>query len=434
MPPIPMFRPASFIVFLRDGVGSYVSDEIIPQGAPLGPSSGIEINVTASGFRITDANEFAKLGSAENRNKDFALGGDIDLAGTGTVWNGPSGYTGHFYGNGYTIKNLVLKNGDSRAGLFYSLSGAAEVRDFTLNVISENPDANVSNIYFGGVAGDVLNTSGNGVLIENVKVTGTLAVGRVTGYIDIGGIVAVTSGNAKTTIRRANSELNIKLSGTQGQNTSHCSFGGIVATAAGNLTIEDCQYTGNIEVTSDTDRMIRAGGILGCTWGNNATTTIRRTYSTGTIITDIGARTAVSSSSNDNRYVAAGGLIGFIRPTGTVYIENSAALMNKIITNSSNDVNFIYRGRLVGLSSTTAVTYTNNIVLAGAQIGNATRNSYDSSFNDNLNTADGHALNADASGLYNQNTWTNIAPNGLGWNTTVWNFSGLAQSKLPLLK
>jgi hypothetical protein len=428
MPPIPMFRPASFIVFLRDGVGSYVSDEIIPQGAPLGPSSGIEIDVTAIGLRITDANEFAKLGAAENRNKDFALGGDIDLTGTGAVWNGVSGYTGHFYGNGYTIKGLVLNKTSGDTGLFTTLANGAVLENFTLEVSTRaNPDgsfpARTGSSHFGGVVGYTSN--GATLTLKDIRVKGRLDYGpmNTNAYILAGALIGETAPNSNTTVENCVSELDITLKEGIGAGGTTLGFGGIVGKAYGRLTIKNSYSTGNILVSHNADKNLCAGGIIGVS--NNCTLTIENCYSSSEVI--------ATNNSTNGRKIFAGGMVGWVENgPQLVVVKNSAAIGTKTLAATTKT--FFESNRIVAMPQTTVFTgsgFGNNFALKNMLTGNDS-NAAAQDFNGGANTAAGLGKTIDE--LKALDTWTNIAPNGLGWNTTVWNFSGLSQGKWPVLK
>jgi hypothetical protein len=449
MPPIPVFRPASFIVFLRDGVGNYVSDEIIPQGAPLGPSSGIEINVTASGLRIADANEFAKLGAAENRNKDFALGGDIDLAGTGTVWNGPSGYTGHFYGNGYTIKGLELgpdtavsAGGTAKSvGLFGSLGNGAVLEDFSLEIKTTNnmPVTFTSGgLYFGGVLAVVDNTSAE-ITLKKIKVKGDLTVTKTSPHIVMGGFFGELRQFKKVTFEQCSSDVTINL--TMGDNVKsdniHCGsfvgmhWHGAGAPANSEASFTDCAATGDIIVSTNltnSSLTVSSGGFMGSAMSaNNRATALRfnRCYAAGNVsFTNRG-----TSNAKVNRG-GAGGFVGYIGDANiTVEMQKCAVLGSGIsfpaLVSGINDVS-----RLAGVINGAVPSFSNNIANSNMQINGLVHSDNNADLAGNTKWGKGKTIDE----LKVAATWTDIAPNGLGWNTTVWNFSGLAQGNWPVLK
>jgi hypothetical protein len=398
------------------------------------------------GNRIYDAIDFyTKLTTGGTTN--YSLAKDIDLEEyrdpdgnprTGG-WLGPSDYRGTLFGNGYTIKNLILKTTDIRAGLFHSLAGEACLKNFTIEVSTEDENSTPNEIYFGGVAADVNSTTGNGVLIEDVTVKGTLVVGSINRFVNIGGIVAVVT-SSKLTFRRCAVDLDVKLKGAALADSRYRSFGGLVATCGGTLDIEDCRYTGTIDVKNSTDSMTRIGGLVGSTWrADPPVITISNSYASGRIIADIGDRVdCTDPTQNDNRYVCIGGLIGYGRPTSSLSITNSASLMNEIIVKADTGSVFqeIYLGRLVGLwDSSATFTPTNNIVSGAMQIGKkiGTVLTLDSGFTDDRDSTDGKLVTANANGLYKKQTWTAAAPTGLGWSTDVWDCDNLSATKLPQL-
>ena len=141
-------------------------------------------------------------------NSHFVLGNDITLSGAwtpigsagntvNTVYNGtPSEFTGTFDGANYAINNVNLQGEDEAAtakkyaGLFYSTSASATIKNLTVQFVSNNIVASKINLIVGGVV-----AKANYGIIQSVIVTGTLIADGSTETIYSNHLGAITFEN-----------------------------------------------------------------------------------------------------------------------------------------------------------------------------------------------------------------------------------------------
>jgi hypothetical protein len=429
------YTPKSFIVTLKTDDGTYYVSEVL--AAVVSSGTALQaLNVTNAGIRISNPNEFAVLGDNSKKDKDFALSSDIDLADSG-AWDGPDGYSGHFYGNGYTIKNLVLAGTASEVGLFKSLGDGADLQDFTVEVSTANPDATYNGILFGGISGK--GGPGNKTL-QNITVRGSLVFGDISGATNVGGFIGSTTGQNlaadEILIDRCVSELDITLkNGTSAQEAS-VAFGGFTGCIVGRKVIITNSYsTGSLRVKNNGNRLLVAGSITGDI-KDNGVAEIINCYASGSVIVE-------NQTSSGNRSLSAGGIIGIIggRRTGyngdtrnptSVKVENCAAVNASVITISGGtglvrDNN----GRLCGKNEATAGTYTftNNFAWLEMPVGIVANEALAAAANEtgagnNLNNGEGIALTT----LHDKTIWVNH-----GFTEDIWDFSNIA-TDWPTLK
>ncbi|MDR0540211.1 MAG: hypothetical protein LBG74_06895, partial [Spirochaetaceae bacterium] len=395
------------------------------------------------GNRISSANEFyEKLGGDGNGgvdlNANYSLACNIDLTDyrdssnqpVTTGWVGPSGYQGHFYGNGYTITGLVLdvsyfSGSNNKAGLFKSLGDGAVLENFTLEVSTPNNQPTVAprSGYFGGLLAYISDAT-VGITVQDVKVKGNLKIACApSAYLILfGGFFGEARDFKSITMIRCSSEVNIEA--------EHCygPVGGFVGrmysgSDNGSLSFTDCYASGN--VTANTTSYAIAGGFIGDVNGSTLTmaVTFERCYASGNVEVTAGA----------NSY--AGGFIGGV-PTASgcrnLYftIKDCAAVGTKAIVSPSTGY-----GRLAGYANdaNNTITFTNNIANAAMQVGDGSTHTDDGDDAQGI-TKWGKGVANDTNGLRKITTWTAAAPTGLGWSTDTWDFSGLSQGKWPTLK
>ncbi|GMO23062.1 MAG: hypothetical protein Pg6A_10260 [Termitinemataceae bacterium] len=426
MPQSPPFRPVYFTVYFTDGTNNFVSDEIIPAGAPLDPATGITLNATKTGIRLADANEFAQLGDPANRDKDFALGGDIDLTNTGTDWDGPSLYTGHFYGNGYTIKGLQLTKTAGETGLFNSLGNGAVIENFTLQV--STPDTiNLTGVSLvGGIIGHITGSSSApmAVTVKNVKTEGDFTFDSVPGdcKLQAGGLIGSIDDYVTLTFENCATSVNITLLSVPDGN-SGISLGGLIGSIKANntITVRKSFVTGTLSSDSGNDRDLYTG-MIALIWGRGTTLNIEDCYMTGNAF-------SIGSSTTVNRVVYAGGLLGCIYERNvTVNISNSAVLSEKIIARAAGTNNG--SGRILG-----GITPNGRITGTQTFVNNFARKNIITGSDPDASPVDvaGDAASAEGLGkaideFKQSSTWTNAAPAGLGWSAADWDFDGLTKS------
>ncbi len=128
-------------------------------------------------YKIYNADQFVKNGKL---NGSYEIYADLDF--TGKIW--PLALTtgefkGTIVGNGYTIKNVTVNQGDisrNNGGLFGSLGISAVISDLKLENISYSIQAGsrMQDAAFGVLAGTV----NQGATLTDVTVSGTLTLGK----------------------------------------------------------------------------------------------------------------------------------------------------------------------------------------------------------------------------------------------------------------
>ena len=170
-------------------------------------------------------------------------------------------FIGEFDGDGYTIKNIMLKsNATSHStlylGLFSSNNGTIK------NLIMENANMVVTKCNYlsaGSIAGTMYSSDGRGKIL-NCFVKGEISLQNpsVAVYTRMGGIVGtVTSG---ATVNKVLSNVNIKY---ESKNSESIMLGGIAGENGGKIF--GCGNNGNIDALSKNG--VYAGGIAGCIVG-----------------------------------------------------------------------------------------------------------------------------------------------------------------------
>ena len=180
----------------------------------------------------------------KNPGAHYVLIADIDLEGSADdPWNPIGKFTGTFDGNGHTISGLYMNANspgpaDQGLGLFSYLGSGGTIKNLT-------------------VEGEIHPGEGTGEKLDP-------AIGSVAGRCDGGEIINCTSG------------VNI---------TGHTekTVGGIVAGADGKGTIENCHYTGTINITINSANTMGMGGIV----GQASDCTVENCENAGTVISDI---------------------------------------------------------------------------------------------------------------------------------------------------
>jgi hypothetical protein len=462
------YEPKTALVQFTDGGGFRM------QSVPINSTNGLTVDTVAKTITINidtrdkltyiidSANSFfTTLNDQSNRAVSYSLSNDIDLNDySGGAWTGPAGYSGHFYGNGYTIKNLVLAQTSGAVGLFKTLGDGAIIENFTLLVSTANTirTGNVSNLYFGGVIGDLpaIWTENFSMTVKNIKVKGSLEFNNHNGtYLNIGGFFGgMEYGNYTITLENCSSELDITLRNASLVTANTTSFGGFIGTArssytggtAGQVTFKNCYSTGNIDVTQNIDKHNRAGAFIGGIGGvEGATVThtviFENCYASGNVINKSSRGTWTNG-----RELSAGGFIGGIRTGANITIRNSIALSEKVLTIAGPGANMdlVKNGRILGGLNNSGggsggffgtQTYSNVLVRSGMITGTAepgTANTTPGS----ATTIEGKAV--DPSNFTNSTFWTNAAQadgsGGLGWSEAIWDFSTVPALGRPVLK
>ena len=205
-------------------------------------------------IEIDTPEELAKIGVDEKYPLDgnYILTDDINLGGSAeNLWNpieGPNGeaFTGTFDGDGHTISGLYMNaqsagNQTRGLGLFSCLGSGGTITNLTVDGKIDPEDCHGS---FGGIVGENDGTVSN--CISDVDIKNTTGYAKGT----IGGVVG--SANSGSTVEncRYTGTINVTHSG------SSMGMGGVVGQASG-CTIRNCENAGTVQTN------IWRGGIVG---------------------------------------------------------------------------------------------------------------------------------------------------------------------------
>ena len=294
--------------------------------------------VASFGTSITTAADLA--GIADKLDGSYALGADIDLA--GTTWT-PIGastpFTGTLKGNGHVITGLSFSDasnsdtGGNYAGLFRHVQDAT-IEDIHLEGVSLS-----GNKYVGALAGEVKgattirNCSAEGTVAANGEQAGLL-VGRVTGAgttfsncAATGAVVSASSSagglvgyaNVAATFEDCDAAVSVS-----GKGSAVGGFIGKTDTTA--ATFRRCSASGDVSNTSDT-----TGGFVG------------QSGAAGTVFENCVAEGAVSGTSS------VGGFVGSTTGGNTQFVECDAL---GTVKGSS-----YYAGGFVGQTTANGIRY-----------------------------------------------------------------------------
>ncbi|GMO30496.1 MAG: hypothetical protein Ta2B_11360 [Termitinemataceae bacterium] len=372
---------------------------------------------------IFNAQGLKAIGDPANRNVNWFLANDIDLAEESGAWDGPDGYTGTFNGNGKTINGLKLTRTDSDTGLFDSLGEGATVENFTVKVSTPTPLSIAANVHFGGIIG-IVNVGGNPtkfITLKNIRVEGTLKYSGLStnSWLIVGGFLGEVKGGSKVNIEKCVSAINVEANLTNDNSAGNydAAVGGFIGKLfGGTVNITDSYSTGNVLLNNSGNRNSAAGGFIGALgnsnmYGETGTIEIKNSYSA--VIADVRV--------NGNRPAAVGGLVGGSQNV-TVNLHNSVALNESINATGSGT---IYTGRVIGMP--TGVTLDDNYANSAMKINNAAVND---ETDEDATKAKKHGEGKALSDM-NKAFWT-----GLGFSEAIWDFTGLnvASGIYPKLK
>jgi hypothetical protein len=414
-----VYTPADYLVSFTGSNGKTYRSKAYPV---TGAAMTITLADADVGISVENASDLQALTS--NPAENFSLAADIDLTEVGT-WTGPTGYSGKFNGNGYTIKNLKLLAGTGTIGLFNTLGNGAVVEDFTVEATTVGTP-NLSSLQFGAVVG----ASTANVTIRKVNVKGDFNFGNITGsWVNIGGLVAMVGGTL--TIDKCSSALNINVDCTLGGNIANTSsYGGLVSFArSANVTITDSYTTGNIIVRTDKNQVVLAGGLVGGA-GLSVNMTITNCYASGNVVANTSNRTAWTA----NYDVHSSGLVGCAKigeAMTKLEITNSAALNQQVLAlpdAQQTYVNQTHSGRI--LSDTARIgtlSLTNNFALKDMVTGSTAAVYPGASVVGAADAPEG--LGKTLAQFEAEETWE-----ALNFSQDIWDFSTISALGRPLLR
>lgn len=265
-------------------------------------------------IEIGTAEELEKIGVDEKYplNGNYVLTDDINLGGSAeNLWNpieGPNGeaFTGTFDGDGHTISGLYMNaqsagNQTRGLGLFSYLGSDGTVKNLTVEGEIDPEDRNGS---VGGIVG-----------------------------ANYGKVINCTSG---VDIKNINVETGATI-------------GGVVGNAEGGSTVENCRYTGAIDVTYN-DTTMEIGGVVGkasgCTISNceNAGT-VKSNIWTGGIV---GSNNGGTISNCRNSGIVASNALRPSAGIGGIVGENYGVILDSY--NAGTVTGGAYTGGVVGFN------------------------------------------------------------------------------------
>ena len=312
------------------------------------PTYGDGLSVNTA-YIIKTPNELAWIclktneGTSWSNNLHIMLGANIDLAGFKWTPIGDyntnsinSAFGGHFYGNNFAIKNMVIDetlNKETHIGLFgYASNSIIEginLENLTITLLNNTI---VYDTYVGGLIG--FNNQG---LIKNVTTSGVITI-IANQNIFAGGIIGANLG---TNALLEKSVSFVRLNATQSLDVTTCyvNTGGLVG--ENNLgQISNSYSKGAVLAKNITAaNRINAGGIVGIQLGIGAFTL--NTYADSFITID-----TTNSGKNSNR---VGSLIGYLQESQII-----ASFYNK--TTQSVGKNGIGAVSTAIITATTGIT------------------------------------------------------------------------------
>ena len=212
-------------------------------------------------------------------------------------------FQGDFYGNGYSISNLLIDRNEDYIGLFGAISGSIinNIHLKNVNITSNGKDV-------GGLAGTIGRDSSNNKSTAPIStITNSSVEGSVTGIDRVGGM----AGSAVS--------ADFYDSYTKGSVTGNIAVGGFVGSLSGYRSTNNSFSTSNVYAT---------GNYIGGFVGSLLYATIVNSYATGHVYGEtrvggfVGASTSSTAASIHNSYstgdvnatgseVYAGGFIGY---------------------------------------------------------------------------------------------------------------------------
>ena len=248
---------------IADADGDYIYNQ--GNGAEL-YTEGDYFKSGEKSYIIANANGLKWLATEVNSGNTFAgytmtLADDIDLNGDAWAPIGTSTYpfAGNFDGNGKTIKNISIDNGDNNnAGFFGYVQGTKTSKIEIKNVVIENVE-----VKGGWRIGGLVGNCDNYTTIDNINVKGLV---KIEGYNGIGAVVGANCKTIKNiTVNVEDGSYVKSVTGT---------VGGVVGQLTENYHADN--ITSNIDVIA-TKMLAKsedgwslnqgAGGVFGCANG-----------------------------------------------------------------------------------------------------------------------------------------------------------------------
>ena len=279
-------------------------------------------------YQIASADDLAyvrdQINGGESINDDtiplsyeatYVLTADIDLSELDeSVWrpigNSDAEFAGVFDGQGFEISNLQidssLEYGYDDIGLFGYVKGA-EIKDFAIEVNSISDETNA-----GAVAGTAeLST------IHDISISSDDPESSIDASGNAGGLVGYA---IDTTMFNCSNSVDV---------AGYDAAGGLIGWAAGTVSVVNSSNKGDVTVLADYGV---GGGLIGVSYSNSVSTTIRNAYNWGNLSHDSGA-------------YALGGIMGF---SGIDTSETALVFENLYTIGAIESVGTEYSGEIIG--------------------------------------------------------------------------------------
>ena len=302
------------------------------------------------------------------RDKTVYLETDIDLDNKEwtPIGNSTSKFQGLFYGQGYSIFNMSIKNDNSGyVGFFGSLTDYSRISNLHLKDVNINIgiSSSLSNYYIGSMVGYFNNTGVSDKNFEysyfyNCSAEGSLTIsgsGSTSSVFHIGGFVGDAE---RVNIETCKSEVDINISSIRASAIRVGGFAGTVNASS----LDKFNYDGDLTIRSTSaNRYI--GGLMGYAAGEsrNRKTTIANSYTVANI------SNAPNTGSTRSEL---GGLVG--RVNNEYFSVNNFYHVGDIDGGSSGDGYGKYLGGIVAYfnsASSTNTTLTDSFHIGSLKFG-----------------------------------------------------------------
>lgn len=296
-------------------------------------------------------------GDSENwTSKDVVyLGADIDYGGDQFSRNSSTkAFTGTFNGRNHSIYNIRLFGQNTRAGLFYELTGTAknlcigsadynwETGEGTYDGISESyiDGALASSTkwyYAGGIAAYVQEGGQIDNCVNFANVYADYATSTYDQQLRIGGIAGTMKGNTSITNCKNFGDVTMAVEQYRTGEERYVEAGGITSRFDGNgCTLKGCSNYGTVVNTSKGLRHL--GGIIAAISTSDATFSDNHNF--GVIRNE-----AEIDSEDSGIYLCIGGVIGYIEKASALNCTNEESAQ---IINTADTEIYIHIGGIVG--------------------------------------------------------------------------------------
>lgn len=280
--------------------------------------------------------------------KTVVLGADLDLGGKHwtPIGNGPFGkhtvnaFVGNFDGNGHTISHLTINDSSGRGsiGLFGNVylnghGGPRSIRNVTVENASITTNRFTGSGYVGVLAGQVI---GDGS-IADCTVSGTIHCREAYDNVLAGGMFGFLNPTTGST-----DKIYLTVDGCfadvviMGAPLYAGGFAGYLGSCG---KIINCGSAGDITMTEPYENMPYTGGFIGSIETMNGTVSIESCYATGDV--------SLTSSSEKTMACAGGFLGGIDIPTKTASIQGCMSSGDVTVT-ASEDINMVLVGGFIG--------------------------------------------------------------------------------------